>query len=211
MQWRPWALPLMVMSLVAVAACAESPSDTPGTSDDTDGHGGDTSVAEIIDDATAEGVVQVAVVDVGGSEIGQVLLAQHESGTVVEARFWDMEPGYKGFHIHESPMCDADAPEGAFTSAGGHYTAGDENHPEHAGDLPPLLVKTDGSAESAVVTDRFRLDDLTEAGAAVIVHEQPDNQANIPQRYGEADQDTLDTGDAGDRIACGTIQPTGDS
>ena len=46
---------------------------------------------------------------------------------------------------------------------------------------------------------------LDDDGAAVMVHADPDNHAHIPSRYGGPDEDTLATGDAGDRIACGVF------
>jgi Cu-Zn family superoxide dismutase len=70
-----------------------------------------------------------------------------------------------------------------------------------------LLVKSDGTGEASFETDRFALTDLfDEDGSAIIVHALPDNYANIPERYGEVDQVTLETGDSGERIACGVIQ-----
>lgn len=94
---------------------------------------------------------------------------------------------------------------------GGHYTGGDLEHGEHAGDLPSLLVTDNGKARLSFVTDRFTLDELRDAdGSAVMVHEGRDNFANIPDRYsvdGESgpDRTTVDTGDAGTRAACGAI------
>jgi Cu-Zn family superoxide dismutase len=73
--------------------------------------------------------------------------------------------------------------------------------------MPVLLVNNDGTGETSFETDRFALKDLLdEDGSAIIVHALPDNYANIPERYGEVDQDTLETGDSGERIACGAIQ-----
>jgi superoxide dismutase, Cu-Zn family len=94
-----------------------------------------------------------------------------------------------------------------FTSAGGHLNLEDAFHPEYSGDMPVLLVNSDGTGEVSFQTDRFTLKDvLDEDGSAIMVHALPDNYANIPERYGEVDQDTLKTGDSGGRIACGVIQ-----
>lgn len=62
-------------------------------------------------------------------------------------------------------------------------------------------------------TDAFTAEDLlAEGGTAIMIHEKPDNYANIPpERYQQIngdpppDQTTLDTGDAGARVACGVI------
>jgi Cu-Zn family superoxide dismutase len=76
--------------------------------------------------------------------------------------------------------------------------------------MPVLLVNSDGTGEAGFKTDRFALKNLfDEDGSAIIVHALPDNYANIPERYGAADQATLATGDSGDRIACGAIQKRG--
>jgi Cu/Zn superoxide dismutase len=56
-------------------------------------------------------------------------------------------------------------------------------------------------------TDRFTIADLRDVdGSAVMVHSGPDNFANIPARYGGPDQETLNTGDSGSRIACGVVR-----
>ena len=73
--------------------------------------------------------------------------------------------------------------------------------------MPSLLVNADGTASAAFETDRFTIRQLRDAdGSAVMVHAGPDNFANIPPRYGTADQETLDTGDSGTRAACGVIR-----
>jgi superoxide dismutase, Cu-Zn family len=88
------------------------------------------------------------------------------------------------------------------------------SHGDHAGDMPPLLVNTDGTASARFVTDRFTLNSLFDAdGSAVIIHLGRDNLANIPTRYQSSmstapgpDAMTLETGDSGARFACGVIR-----
>jgi superoxide dismutase, Cu-Zn family len=141
--------------------------------------------------------------DVEGNPVGEVRLSQDAEDQVdVRAIVHDLPPGFHGFHVHEVGKC-----EPPFTSAGGHLNLEDAFHPEHTGDMPVLLVNNDGIGETSFETDRFALKDLLdEDGSAIIVHALPDNYANIPERYGEVDQDTLETGDSGERIACGAIQ-----
>ena len=115
----------------------------------------------------------------------------------------DLPAGFHGFHIHTTGRCDAPL----FTTAGGHFNATGATHGSHAGDLPSLLVTGDGEAFLATATDRFSIADLRDAdGSAVMVHSGPDNFANIPARYGGPDQETLNTGDSGSRLACGVVR-----
>jgi superoxide dismutase, Cu-Zn family len=143
------------------------------------------------------------LVDAGGEKVGRVWLRQRRDKVVVFARVRGVLAGYHGFHVHMTGKCEAPG----FTSAGGHLNPGGGSHGDHAGDLPALLVNADGIGMLATVTDRFSLADLRDAdGSALIVHELPDNYANIPDRYGEPDAETLSTGDAGSRIACGEVR-----
>ena len=130
-----------------------------------------------------------------------------------------LTPGFHGMHIHAVGKCEASsvAPTGGepgdFNSAGAHFQApGHSGHPA-SGDLTSLQVREDGTAELVTTTDAFTAEDLM-AGAktSIIIHEKPDNFANIPpERYQQTngtpppDQTTLATGDAGKRVACGVI------
>ena len=129
-----------------------------------------------------------------------------------------LSPGFHGMHIHSVGRCEANsvAPAGGaagnFNSAGGHYQApGHTDHPA-SGDLTSLEVRSDGSAKLVTTTNAFTASDLL-AGekTALIIHAQPDNFANIPDRYPQKngatgpDEETLATGDAGARVACGVI------
>jgi superoxide dismutase, Cu-Zn family len=143
--------------------------------------------------------------DAQGREIGRVWMREHRRDGVVllEARVRDLPAGFHGFHIHAVGRCDAPG----FTTAGGHFNPTGAVHGAHAGDLPSLLVTDDGSAILATATDRFSIADLRDAdGSAVMVHSGPDNFANIPARYGTPDQETLNTGDSGSRMACGVVR-----
>jgi len=135
--------------------------------------------------------------------VGVVTLVQKPDGVLVTMEASGLPPGFSGFHIHATGECSP-----PFTSAGGHFNPQGKKHPHHAGDLPNLLVNKDGSAFMAVKSDRFKLSDLlTGDGAAIIIHSEPDNHGNIPERYtDEIDEATLSTGDAGSRIACGIIK-----
>jgi superoxide dismutase, Cu-Zn family len=132
-----------------------------------------------------------------------------------------LTPGFHGLHIHSVGKCEANsvAPTGGaagdFNSAGGHYQApGHTGHPA-SGDLTSLEVRPDGSAKLVTTTSAFTAADLrSSAGSALIIHQDPDNFGNIPStRYNQKDgvpgpdEQTMATGDAGKRVACGVLAP----
>lgn len=137
-----------------------------------------------------------------GEKVGDLTLTQEADGVKVAVEARNLPPGFHGFHIHAVGKC-----EPPFTSAGGHFNPGNQTHSNHAGDLPNLLVNADGKASAVLKTARFKVADLFDVdGSALIIHDGPDNHANIPSRYRpDPDQATLSTGDAGGRIACGVI------
>jgi Cu-Zn family superoxide dismutase len=130
-----------------------------------------------------------------------------EGSVVIWAQVEGLTPGFHGFHIHSVGTCDP-AGERAFASAGGHLHEEGQTHGGHIGDLPSLRANANGAAVMVVTTDGFTLADLLdEDGSAVIIHGEADNFGNIPaDRYDpDADETTLNTGDAGGRVGCGII------
>lgn len=95
--------------------------------------------------------------------------------------------GFFALHIHEGGDCGGED----FLHTQGHYNPAQTPHPEHAGDLPPLLLCRDG-AYLAVRTDRFRAQDVV--GRTVVIHSGPDDLRSQP------------AGNAGAKIACGVIR-----
>ncbi|OLT06227.1 superoxide dismutase [Kocuria sp. CNJ-770] len=163
-----------------------------------------------------EEALTVSVRNVEGDEVGTVQFSDVQDGTQVAAQVEGLEPGFYGFHVHGTGLCvpDSAAPDdpeetGAFLSAGGHLGAEEGEHPDHAGDLPSLYVTGSGMGNLVTLTDRFTLEDLQdEDGSAVMIHTGTDNYANIPDRYAPEgpDEETLATGDAGSRLACGVVE-----
>ena len=97
------------------------------------------------------------------------------------------ETGFFGFHIHQGRECSGVG----FSGTEGHYNPLGRGHPEHAGDLPPLLW-CKGNAYLSVKTDRFSVNEII--GRTVVIHSNPD------------DFHTQPAGNAGKKIACGVIQ-----
>ena len=99
----------------------------------------------------------------------------------------DSETGFFGFHIHKGNTCTG----ADFSGTDSHYNPTEQAHPEHAGDLPPLL-RCNGSAYLSVRTDRFSVKEVI--GRTVVIHSEPD------------DFHTQPAGNAGRKIACGVIR-----
>lgn len=118
---------------------------------------------------------------------GNVTFSKRRRGVLVTAHIFGLpRDGFFAFHIHEGKSC---AGEG-FPQSGGHYNPGDEPHPMHAGDLPPLL-SCGGEAYLQVLTNRFGICEVI--GRTVIIHSDPD------------DFHTQPSGNSGEKIACGKI------
>jgi Cu-Zn family superoxide dismutase len=158
--------------------------------------------------ATAEAHAQSAnaqLVNGDGKTIGNVALSQLERGVRVFAQATDLPPGQHAFHIHETGQCEA--PD--FESAGGHFNPTDEAHgwdnPQgyHAGDLPNVHVQDDGRLAVEYFTDAVTLKEGEETSLF------DDDSSAIVIHAGADDYQTEPAGDAGQRIACGVISPTG--
>ena len=132
---------------------------------------------------------------VGGTEAprlaGCVAFYQENGCVLVVARISGLpeksETGFFGFHIHQGEDCSG----AGFPGTGGHYNPTGENHPEHAGDLPPLL-RCRGKAYLSFRTNRFSVKDIV--GRTVVIHSAPDDFRTQP------------AGNAGRKIACGVIR-----
>lgn len=159
---------------------------------------------------------RATLLDAGGAKVGKIRFrSAGDGGVLVRVSVTGLTPGFHGFHVHETGTCDA-----PFTGAGGHYNPTAQTHGAHAGDMPPLLVGSDGRAYARFETTALTLDGLLDAGgdgSAVIVHAGADNLANIPSHYHShvpdatsttfgPDAATKATGDAGARVACGVVR-----
>lgn len=212
---RPIALVVpFAAGVLALSGCGadDGTVDTPPAADPAT----DTAPAE----PTPAGgdALTATLMDPAGAEVGSVeLVPAADGGTQVSVTVTDLPPGFHGFHVHAVGACEPDSANpsdptatGDFLSAGGHLKGADDaTHGEHAGDLPSLLVGPDGAASLAFLAPGLGADDLLdEDGSAVMVHAERDNYANVPERYAPAgpDEATLNTGDAGGRIACGVVE-----
>ena len=121
---------------------------------------------------TKPDIARAAIHNAAGERIGHATLLSHDEKTTVFVSVRGTSRGFHGFHVHERGVC-----EPPFTSAGGHFNPAGGIHGDHAGDMPPLLVSTTGSATASFTTDRYQVSDLLDVdGSAIIVHAGPDNQ-----------------------------------
>ena len=136
-----------------------------------------------------------------GDVKGLVYLKQ-KSGepTEIFGQFTGLKPGLHGFHIHEfgdlSDGCD---------SAGGHYNPDGIDHGNlengHVGDLGNVEADKSGVAKFKTVAERVDLrGDRSVVGRALIIHADEDDLGK------GGDEESLKTGNAGERLACGVIR-----
>ena len=121
---------------------------------------------------------------------GMVKFFPKRDGVMIEAEIFGLpktETGFFAFHIHEGGSCG----HGDLSGTGGHYNPGGTMHPNHGGDLPPLL-SDHGKAYMKVFSDRIRVEELI--GRTVVIHSDPDDFRTQP------------AGNAGKKIACGVIR-----
>ena len=117
---------------------------------------------------------------------GKVSFYEVYGGTLVVAAVKNLPNGngFHAFHIHDGSSCEAGR-------EGGHYNPTNQPHPQHAGDMPPLLANQ-GTAFSAFYTDRFYPEDIV--GKVVVIHDMPDDFRTQP------------SSNPGRMIACGEIK-----
>lgn len=114
-------------------------------------------------------------------------------GVLVEAEIFGLpdqssrsSSAFYAMHIHENGDCSDD-----FSRTGDHYNPDGQPHPDHAGDLLPLLSNR-GYAWSSFYDKRFTIDEIL--GRSVIIHAMPDDFLTQP------------SGNSGAKIACGVIR-----
>lgn len=93
--------------------------------------------------------------------------------------------GFFGMHIHENGNCKI-----PFDKTGNHLNPYNTSHPEHVGDLPPLL-SNNGYAWMAFLDSRFTISDIL--GKSLVIHSHRDDFTSQP------------AGDSGNKIGCGII------
>ena len=131
---------------------------------------------------------------------GTILLMQAPgTPTLIKGTIKGLEPGEHGFHIHEF----GDMSKGC-ESMGGHYNPDGVDHGDleqgHVGDLSNITANDDGVASFSIEAKRVDLiGERSVVGRGLVVHKDQDDLGQ------GGDEESLKTGNAGDRLACGVI------
>jgi Cu-Zn family superoxide dismutase len=133
--------------------------------------------------------------DSTGQRVGVATLADSSGAVRLGISVGELSPGLHGLHFHAQAECSP--PD--FASAGAHLNPEGRRHgrlnPEgpHLGDLPNLLVRDDGSADTTIVLGAET--PLRAGPIALVIHAGPDDERTDP------------SGNSGARIACAVVEP----
>ncbi len=191
------SFPFVLVAIAAAGACARGATDDTATRTGAPATSGAEAAAE-------EPRIATARVEGGSGDeavAGNVVFTEQPDGTVrVEATLSGLTPGPHGFHVHEVGDCTPPT----YESAGGHFAMPDEHHAgptaegRHLGDLGNIEAGEEGTVRYTIASDAISLrdgDPTSVVGKSVVVHERRDDFTTQP------------SGDSGDRIACGVIEP----
>ncbi|HYG30165.1 MAG TPA: superoxide dismutase family protein [Allosphingosinicella sp.] len=166
----------------SLAACATGRTDQPAAAD------------------PAPEAVATQLRDAGGRTVASASANQMADALRVRVEASGLAAGIYGIHIHAVGRCDAPG----FETAGPHWNPSDREHGrdnmrgQHAGDLPNLLVGTDGRGSFEFTIPSAGLSQggrrLMDAdGASIVLHARADDYRTDP------------SGNSGARIACGVL------
>ncbi|KAK6732803.1 hypothetical protein RB195_016901 [Necator americanus] len=149
----------------------------------------------------------VAILNGNETVSGMVWITQRQirDHVTIEGMITGLKPNSKhGFHIHEF----GDLTNGC-ASAGSHYNPFGKNHggpkdsDRHIGDLGSITADANGVANFLTYDNKVTLHGKhSVVGRAFVVHELDDD---LGRGSGSKKEESLKTGNAGARLACGVI------
>jgi superoxide dismutase, Cu-Zn family len=132
---------------------------------------------------------------------GYILFTELKNYTKIEVKLSGLPPGKRGFHIHEK----GNLMDGCKTLCA-HYNPFNTNHgglnkkDSHVGDLGNLEVDTNGNVDCILKAKKVRLSgEHSVIGRSIVIHDKEDDLGK------GGNEESLKTGNAGSRIACGII------
>jgi Cu-Zn family superoxide dismutase len=181
----------LVIAVVAMSGCSNRASDNSSTSTTSSGSSSAQKLTTQLNTADGKHAADATIDFTNG----------YATVTVETVAAGILSPGFHGLHIHAVGTCEANsvAPSGGqsadFASAGDHFQAAGHTGQPASGDLPPLLVRSDGSGKLVATSDAFTEDQLKGSeGSSIVLHQG-------------ADIGSQSSPDSEKRIACGVLSP----
>ncbi len=144
----------------------------------------------------SSGIAVAVLRKADGSPVGRATAREVQGGLRVTIDAMALPTGTHGAHIHTTGRCDG--PD--FMTAGGHWNPAGTQHGSmnpggpHDGDLPNIIIGTDGRGTMGVLVPAATLAGLLDSdGGAMVIHAAADDMMTDP------------SGNSGARIACGVF------
>ncbi|VIO92969.1 Uncharacterized protein BM_BM11557 [Brugia malayi] len=139
-----------------------------------------------------------------GNVNGTIHFQQGKNSTTISGEIKGLTPGLHGFHVHQY----GDTTNGCI-SAGPHFNPYNKTHGDptdemrHVGDLGNIVAGADGTAHIDISDKHVQLlGPNSIIGRSIVVHADQDD---LGKGVGNKKDESLKTGNAGGRVACGIV------
>lgn len=186
--------PLAAAGVLVLTGCTQPiGGDGPGPNYYSEPHGYEP-------EPRAGEVLEIELTDASDSAMGMVEVQEFEEATEVRVEVEGLEPGFHLLALAESGVCEPDSSAAEGGETGDFLSAG---APVAGVEMPPVYAREDGSAYLTFHTDAFGFEELrADDGSAFVLSAEPGETTADP-----AAETPGDAADAGDRIACGVVDP----